>query len=722
MSIFQPSPPDHGAFARPAELLEKFLAGERGSSIMHKAGFKNKVRAFEKFKDEKDPYIKGGLITKYVLENAPVFIEPPDVFAAGALVPEITAEDDAAERAYHSHNESQASNLGHCVMDYHAVIKNGVDGLFKRIDSADKPGAENLYASMKLSLEGVLAYAAKYRAEALRQLEGTDISEERAVELKRIANALENVPLNGARSLFEAVQSLLICHYAVLISHINSNMLGRVDLILDEFYSHDIKNGLVSQAEAAEWMQFIYIKSSELVGLGDAITMGGCRADGSPFYNDLTYFLLDAVKAQHHHQPQMIFRFADGMPEQLLERAFAPLLAGVPQPGFFNDNVTVASLIKAGFSAEDARDYVVCACAELTSAGKSNILSGYLYHNLAKPIEILLNGGEKMVDDSHWRAWPSHVFPSEIPLDFKSFDDFSSAYVKYLKFLLKLLAENSNEYLSRKADIRYTLTSALTRDCIENGLSLAEGGARYNHTFPNFVGLVTASDSLAAIKKCVYEDRLLSLEELAKICKNNFEGREDIRLYLLNKCPKYGNDDADADEMAKLVYDTVAETLPEFTNHLGVPYAPCYFGEMQYGPHAKNIAATPDGRRFGEAITPTLGGDCGRDASGITALINSVTCYDHTLTPGGLAANFAVSPFSFKDENDFPHMVTLLKAYFSKGGMQAQFNRISKETLLDAKKNPDKHRGLLVRVAGFSGYFVDQQPVIQDQIIERVMH
>ncbi|MCL2814519.1 MAG: hypothetical protein FWD23_07955 [Oscillospiraceae bacterium] len=723
------APADFGLFSRVGEMLRSYMSGERGGGLMWQGGDIYRLNAVKANEHEKDPYLKGGKITRDILSTIPAAIEPTDIFAAGALTkipgdPKITEEWRRRPEAGYCQ-----SNLGHISLNYAKAIKKGVKGLMGDIDSAiqklppeEKDGKLNFYESMKTALDGVLCYAANYREEAKR-LSGVEPDENRKSELERITAALERVPFEPAETLFEAVQTMLLFHFAGLLVNVNSNMMGRVDFFLDEYYKKDIALGRVTPEEASEWMQYVYAKSSELVNLGDAVTIGGCDLEGRPFWNDLTYFILDALKALKHHQPQVGFRYAEGMPRELMVRAFLPLLSGVPQPGFFNDDICVAALERAGFETRDARDYVNCACVELSSYGRSNILSGYTYYNIAKPVETLLNNGVDMIEErTAHTAWPKHEFPKDIPVKFSSFEDFQESYRLYMGYLLKILTENTNGHLSRKPSVAYPLSSVLIDDCIEKGTAVTDGGARYKHTFPNFVGLVTAADSLSAIRQCVYEDKKLTLEELADLCSADFEGHEDIRLYLLNKCPKFGNGDKKADAMVEWVYGAVAGELGKHENIYGIKYAPCYFGEMQYVIQARHTAATPDGRRFGEAVTPTLGGDQGRDRLGLTALIESVTAFDHTLSSGGLSANFAISPLSFKSSEDVDILISALLTYFEKGGMQAQFNYVSADKLKDARKNPENHKNLLVRVAGFSGYFVNQTREIQNQIIERTEH
>jgi formate C-acetyltransferase len=318
--------------------------------------------------------------------------------------------------------------------------------------------------------------------------------------------------------------------------------------------------------------------------------------------------------------------------------------------------------------------------------------------------------------------WDGNDFPGDIPVNYDTFEDFLDSYDRYLRYLISCSIPQNDNILAGRPAIILTLSSALIQGCVKSGKSLLEGGALYNQTFPNFTCLVTAADSLAAIKKCVYEDKKLTLEQLAELCRDNFEGNETMRQYLLNKCPKYGNDDPQVDIFAKFIYDIIADEIAKYNNIFGAAYAPQYFGFHAPSTHAYTTAATPDGRRHGEAPSGTFGGDMGRETKGLTALFNSATSFDHTFSSGGLNVNARLSPMFLDTEENIDKMIDVLIAYFQKGGMETQINCISGEILRDAQKNPEKHRDLCVRIAGQSAYFVDLSFAFQEQIIKRTEH
>ena len=288
--------------------------------------------------------------------------------------------------------------------------------------------------------------------------------------------------------------------------------------------------------------------------------------------------------------------------------------------------------------------------------------------------------------------------------------------------MLRTVVEASNNYLAAKPAIILTISSVLIEGCIEKNLSAIEGGALYNQTFPNFTGLITAADSLAAIKKYVFEEKKSTLAELAQMCANNFENCESVRQYLLNRCPKYGNEDPEADALAGRILNIADDELLRHKNIYGAEYAPQYFGWRVIEEQSYTLAATPDGRRRGETPTGTLGGDQGRDRSGMTALLNSIVSLDHTKAPGGMNVNLRISGSVLEKDADTEKLIDMLLAYFHSGGMEVQINCVSKEQLADAQAQPEKYRDLCVRVAGQSLYFTELGRALQDQIIKRVEH
>jgi len=690
-----------------------------------------RLEAIKAVSGEPDGLIRGSKITTHLLSNVPVDIASYETVATYGLVPYSSEKAEAAKRELSGYEYGRATR-SHIALDYKRLLKRGISGIKNEIEeklvALDRASQDDaikrkitFYESTKISLDAVLIYAKRFRDEAMHLLDREGDPKRRA-ELERLIKALENVPLNPARTFYEALQSLMLYFFAVRLLIDEPNSVGRLDYILHDYYERDLAQGLISREEACALLQVPRIKSSIMTGQSDSYILAGSNPDGTPFWNDLTYFILDATIELPLQGPQLWFRRHPGQPRSLMRRAIEPLRHGVSQPGFFNDGVAVPAMVRAGFSLEHSYDYVCCQCVELTSQGRSNVHSGYCYNNLAKPIEILMNRGKAIVEDSTFHKWAWEDIPDHIPLDFETFGDFKNAYETYLQYLLQGLVKQSDSHLSEKMEIGYTIGSALLEGCIEDGVFANDGGTLYNQTSPNLTALVTAADCLAAIRQYVFDEKRSTLEELAQMCKDNFEGSEDVRQYLLNRCPKYGNGDSSVDSLAAWILEVVDDELMSHKNIYGDVYMPQHFAWRIIDEQSYTLAATPDGRLYGEAPSGTLGGDQGRERSGMTALFNSVTSLDHTKAPGGLNVNLRVSRSLLEKDEDVEKMIDLLLTYFKNGGMEVQVNCISKEKLVDAQKHPEKYRDLAVRVSGQSLYFVELGLALQNQIINRIEH
>lgn len=692
-----------------------------------------RTNAMKATADEKDNLIRGGKAAMHILSSVPIDIAPYEIFATYGLVEHSQEDIDASEYPWERFPLNYATH-NHIALDYKRLLDDGIVGIKAQIDeklaeldkSSDDENIKkkiSFYESLHLSLDAVAHYAERFKDEAKRLLEHEKDSNRR-FELERLAAALEKVPLNPADTLFEALQSILIYFFAVRFVTKEWISVGRIDYILNDYYQRDLASGLVTQEEVAEWLQVQRIKVQIMTGQSDSYILAGSNLDGTPFWNDLTYFILDATSELSLKGPQLWFRYAEGQPRELMRRALYPIRKGMAQPGFYNDAVAVPAMVRAGFSLEDSYDYVACQCVELTSQGRGSNLSAYFYRNLAKLVEILINDGESMIPDDPRHPWPYQKVPEHISLEFNTFDDFLNAYEELLRCQLRAHVEETNRIYqkSTKMEVNFTISSALLDGCIENGLSALDGGAFYNQAFPNFSGQVTAADSLAAIKQYVFEEEKATLKELAQMCKDNFKGNESVRQYLLNRCPKYGNDDKRSDNYVGWILDIIDDELLKHKNIFGGVFAAQQFGFTVVDAQATTLAATPDGRPYGEAPSGTLGGDLGREQNGITSLFNSITSFDHKLSPGGLNVNLRISPSLLEKDDDLEKMVDLLYTYFHNGGMEVQINCVSKEKLRDAQKHPERYRDLCIRVSGQSLYFVELGLALQNQIISRVEH
>lgn len=728
-------PPISPVTPRAFDLLEHILdGGPRGpgvgrESLQWRTGV-YRLQAVQENADEPNPYLRGARISARTLQLVPVAIDPHHIFAANGILD----GGSAAERWQAWETLQSGSKLvghsGHIALDYTRLLRLGVRGLLAEIDAQarqippddltdEASERRSLYAAMRLALDGFLHYAERHRLAGERLL-AMEPDPQRCAELTRMERALARVPREPASTLYEAIQSFLLYHFAIRTQE-GDTAVGRLDYYLDPYYQADLAAGRITREEAAEFMQMLLVHLRELTPFSDAVVLAGVNAAGEPFSNDLTYFVLDAMERLRIPNPEIGLRIYPRHDRELLRRGMRLVTAGTGHPGFFNDIAAIDGLQRAGFSAEDARNYVNCNCVELSAAGCSCVLSGYNYTNLAKPVEILLNGGTHMVREEGWGEWyAAPSAPSDMPTTFPTFADFFAAYDRMLSVTIAELVEHTNITLaSQRQGTFMPLSSCLIDGCITGGKLGLHGGARYNQTFPSFSGFLNAVDSLAAIRHAVYEQQRLTLEELAECCWTNFAGQEDVRQYLLRECPKYGNDDPQTDALATWLFNRVAEELARYTNIFGEVYAPQYFGFVTHGRRGSVTAATPDGRREGDAVSGTLGGDSGTDISGPTALLLSATSFDHSLAPGGISLNLAFSPTALRGEEDNERVIDMILAYFALGGMQLQFNYTDAAILQAARQAPEQHRNLLVRVAGYTDTFVDLERNVQEQIMQR---
>jgi len=685
-----------------------------------------KAQALREHADEPDPALRAGKVQARVFELAAVEIAPLQIFAACGIMPVWTPEllKEAAETV---NKNPMQGHSHHTSIDYAKLIRLGVRGLLEEIDDsqakhrqAGDAAAVTFLDAMKIALQGLVAYGRRYREEAARHLQ-TETDPARRAELQRIVDALARVPYEPATTMFEAMQSMLLLHFGVRLMEPDS-AVGRLDLMLDAHYRRDLAEGRLTQTQAAEMIQLFMAHLQELSIWSDAVVVGGSLSDGSPFWNDLTYFVLDAVAQLNTVGPGIGFRWSDGMPRELLRRAARCVQAGTSHPGFWNDTVTIPAMVRGGFKPEHAVDYVNCNCIELASAGRTAIFSGYNYTNLVKPIEFMLNGGRPVVPE--YDNWPGAVPPppADMPMMWETFDQFRDAYGRYVRHTVAALVAETNALMSSwVTHAPLPLSSAFIDGCIERGLHCMRGGALYGQTFPSFVGLANAVDSLAAVRQAVFEDGRFTLAELGEFCREDFAGREAERLYLLHRCPKFGNGDARVDDLMRWLVELLAAELAAYRNPDGKVYGAQYFGFKAQAARGTVTGATPDGRRRGASVSGSFGGDHGTDVQGPTALIRSATCFDHTLAPGGLCVNAAFHPSALRTEADLEKFVDLVLAYFDLGGMQVQFNCIRRETLEAAQRLPEQHRNLLVRVAGYTDRFVLLEKNLQEEIISRTL-
>jgi len=505
---------------------------------------------------------------------------------------------------------------------------------------------------------------------------------------------------------------------------------GRLDQHLYPFYKKDLEEGKLTEEFAKELLQCFWIKfnnqpappkvdiTEEQSGTYQdfaLINVGGLGEDGTDGVNELSYLILDVLEEMRIIQPSTCIQLSHKNLDRFLKRALEVVKAGFGQPSIFNTDVIIQEFLRAGKSMDDARAGGPSGCVTISAFGKESCtLTGYC--NWPKIFEIALNNG---IDPQSGKQIGLQTGNSS---SFTSFDELMVAYKKQLQYFVNLKIKGNNIIERLYADfIPAPFMSLLFDDCIAKGKDYHDGGPRYNSTYIQGVGIGTLTDSLSAVKYHVFDTKRLTMEELFDLLKNNFEGSEKIRRMLLNKTPKYGNDDDYADNIARLVFDAYFDVLDGRPNTKGGEYrvnllpttVHIYFGRV--------TGATPDGRKAGEPLSDGISPSQGADKNGPTAVIKSMAKIDHART-GGTLLNQKFMPQLLADEAGIDKLAHLVRTYFKLGGHHIQFNVVDAETLRKAQTSPEKYRDLIVRVAGYSDYFADVGKELQDEIIKRTEH
>jgi trans-4-hydroxy-L-proline dehydratase len=629
---------------------------------------------------------------------------------------------------------------GHTVLDDKIYrkgmlgFKKDVDDAFHLLDYIDDPEAHSKSEELKamsIAIDAILILASRYadKAKALADLEHDPI---RKSELLRVESVCRRVPANAPTNLWEALQYYWFVHLGVIteLNPWDAFNPGRLDQHLYPFYKAGIEDGSLDRVKAEELLQCFWVKFNNQpappkVGVTAAesgtytdfanINTGGLKPDGADGVNELTHLILDVINEMRLVQPSSNIQLSRKNPDEFLKHACRVVREGRGQPSIFNADTIVEELLRQGKTVEDARNGGTSGCVETGAFGKeSYILTGYF--NLPKVLEITLHNGvdprtEKMIG-----------LESGDPSMFRSFEDLQKAFQMQLKYFIEIKLRGNNVIERLYAEhMPVPFLSILIDDCIKNGKDYNNGGARYNTNYIQGVGIGTITDSLTAIRHHVFLNKTMAMRELLKMLSANFEGLEKKRLLFVNKTPKYGNDDDEADDIMRWVFDEFYSVVNGRKNTKGGVYrinmlpTTChvYFGSV--------TGASADGRKawmpLSEGISPVQGAD----RKGPTAVLKSAGKMDHVRT-GGTLLNQKFTPQLLEGEKGIENLSHLVRSYFTMGGHHIQFNVVNAETLRAAQVNPEQHRDLIVRVAGYSDYFCDLSVALQDEIIARTEH
>ncbi|MBN2473933.1 MAG: glycyl radical protein [Pirellulales bacterium] len=584
--------------------------------------------------------------------------------------------------------------------------------------------------AMDLCADAIITLAERHAALA-RQLAEQQGDPGRKQELLRIAEVCSNVPAHAPRTFHEALQAYWFVHLGVIteLNTWDSFNPGRLDQHLYPFYAKELEAGTLTREQAEELLQCFWIKFNNQpappkVGVTEEqsgtytdfalINIGGLKPDGSDAVNDLSYLMLDVVEQMQLVQPSACIQLSKRNPDRFLKRACRVVRTGLGQPSMFNSDVILQEMLHDGKTVADARCGGPSGCVTISAFGKESCtLTGYI--NWPKILELACHDGR---DPRTGEQVGPHTGD---PRGFDSFGQLFDAYVSQLKYFVDLKIAGNNVIERLYANhMPAPYMSLLMDDCVAKARDYHDGGSRYNPTYIQGVGMGTLTDALAAVRAHVFNGGGLSIGQLLDVLQADFQGQEALRQRLLNKTPKYGNDDPLADDLAEAAFNAYYDVLDGRPNTKGGKYrvnllpttVHVYFGSV--------LGATPNGRRAGEPVSEGISPTQGADVHGPTAVLKSAARIDHART-GGTLLNMRFSP-QLLEGNGIDRLADLVRSYFSLDGHHIQFNVFDAATLRDAQKHPERHRDLIVRVAGYSDYFVDVGRDLQDEIISRTEH
>lgn len=675
------------------------------------------------------------------------------------------------------------NGVGHVTVQYEKVLAVGYEGIRAQAEAelaSCDPGDGNYIKKSRflqaviISCDAAIAYALRYAG--LAEEEASRCSDEsRRKELQKIAENCRRVPAKGAQTFYQACQSFWFVQQLLQIeSSGHSISPGRFDQYMYPYYSKDISRGTLKKEFAQELIDCIWVKLNDLNKCRDAVSAegfagyslfqnliaGGQNKDGVDVTNDLSFMTIQASMHVQLPQPSFSVRVWNGSPHEFLIKAAELTRTGVGLPAYYNDEVIIPSLQNRGLSLEDAREYNIIGCVEPQKAGKTEGWHDAAFFNMCRPLELVFSRGKDK---------GIQIGPVTKPVEeMQDFEEFYDAYKTQMNEMIRLLVNADNAIdVAHGERCPLPFLSSMVDDCMKRGLSVQEGGAVYNFTGPQGFGVANMADSLYAIKKLVFEEKKVTLKEFREVMAVNYGkglttdmlqtmtaqialelqrtgqkvGEKEIEaimktvaetasmpvikekgerlLKLIEEIPKFGNDIPEVDAFARDVAYTYTRPLQEYKNPRGGSFQAGLYPVSANVPLGAQTGATPDGRLAGTPVADGVSPSAGKDVNGPTAAANSVARLDHFIASNGTLFNQKFHPSALSGREGLEKFVALIRSYFDQKGSHMQFNVVSRETLIDAQKNPDQYRHLVVRVAGYSALFTTLSRSLQDDIINR---
>ena len=638
--------------------------------------------------------------------------------------------------------------------DWEYIMANGLNGIKKTaqeklaawdIMNSEDLGKNHFYEAVIMEMEAIERFARKY-AEYAGKLAAEEKDPKRKAELEQISEICGHVPHEAPRTFREAVQAFWFVLCAWHLEGNTGTSLNRFDQYMYPFYKRDREAGILTREEAQEILECLWIKLSSLCGIADSTTasfldgaalflnmqVGGVDKYGNDATNELSYLIMDALIATHTIQPHLSVRLHAGSPEKFRMKLVDLVAAGMGHPSIYNDAVAKQILLQNGCTMAEANDYGCGGCMELGRRGAYWWAPG-TWINLGMAVDMAFTNGCKRSGVAGVNCGERLSVETGDPRSFKTFEEFEDAVKKHIATAVQSTVAFDRMIVELYRYYPVVLQSVLQKSGLERGLPFHEGGA-YSSSSPGLdgMGIPDLGNSLAAVKKLVYDEKKITMDQLCEALDHNFEGYEDIRQMCL-QAPKYGNDDDYVDLITQEIFDwmcSYAKTFPgvlskrdpdqataELRHQVGLALAPLS-GSVAFG---AQVGALPSGRKAGEPLGDSCAPYMGTDIKGPTAALKSVAKIPHYKTHGTIT-NMYVTSDSLKNDAGRHRLSDLIQTYFDLGGAHIQFNVMDKNVLRDAQVNPVKYPNLLVRVAGYSAYFVDLTKPVQDSIIARTEH
>ena len=630
---------------------------------------------------------------------------------------------------------------GHLTPDYWTALEHGLGYQRQRcldkiaettVDSVEKMRQVDFWNAVIITIDAAEAYAHRYSELAAKQA-AEESDPVRKAELLEISDICSRIPIEAPKTFAEAIQMVWFIHVIISIeANGHGTSLHRFDQYMNPFYVRDLKEGRITEERAMEYIECLYIKFTDILKLRDKfysasfagypiwqnLIVGGQTEDGKDATNEMSFLALRANRDVQTSQPTASVRYFNGLSEELVQEGLKMIQDGLATPAFFNDELVVPMVMeKLGVSAEVARNWGIQGCVQPIVAGCSDGRPTVGYVNLLKCLELVLHNGWDPITKKQLgvKTGELHTLDTQ--------EKIVDALYTQIDHFVDLMLTGFNAVGSMHADrAPVAFASMVINDCIEKGMSVQEGGARYSESGAFINGIGNVTDAIAAIDTIIFKEKLYTMDELMDALHNNFEGAEAMRLTLLNKAPKYGNDNDYVDAIAAGIVKHYAESLSRYKDSRGGNYQVVVESQSMNVSQGKCVLASADGRFAYEGVNDNCSPVMGRDVSGPTATVKSVAKLDQKNAKDGCLYNLRFDPRSVQGEKGREILRSVIKTYFDNMGEHIQINVVDDKTLRAAQQEPEKYRNLLVRVAGYLAYFTELDKDVQENVIARTAH